>query len=189
MKKSTYHIPYSQNNGARSYMAAEAAARRVPPVPRRNHLFVHTLNFRLFHECRRKQLTSQGYDNRKKVGKITYSLLGPPPHPASVWGDVSASGKHRNREPLIWLTRSHVTTGGWFLFFFWPGRKRFIITKCFRSSLFVQFYLPRHIKLNFISFVKATKTLNKIVEKSRKSSALKIRTKQFNSSTTLKVNI
>lgn len=114
MKKRTYHIPYSQNNGACSYMAAEAAARRVPPVPRRNHLFVHTLNFRLFHECRRKQLTSQGYDNRKKVGKITSSLLGPPPHPASVWGDVSASGKHRNREPLIWLTRSHVTTGGFF---------------------------------------------------------------------------
>lgn len=115
-KKRTYHIPYSQNNGACSYMAAEAAARRVPPVPRRNHLFVHTLNFRLFHECRRKQLTSQGYDNRKKVGKITSSLLGPPPHPASVWGDVSASGKHRNREPLIWLTRSHVTTGGFFFF-------------------------------------------------------------------------
>lgn len=37
-KNMSYHIPYSQNNGARPYMAAQAAARRVPPVPRRNHL-------------------------------------------------------------------------------------------------------------------------------------------------------
>lgn len=64
----TYHIPYSQYNGARPYMAAKAAARRVPPVPRRNHLFLRTLNFRLFHECRWKQLTTQGYYIRKTTG-------------------------------------------------------------------------------------------------------------------------
>lgn len=35
--KSTYHVPNAQNNGARPDMAAEAATRRVPAVPRRNH--------------------------------------------------------------------------------------------------------------------------------------------------------
>lgn len=36
-RKASHHVPYSQNDGARPDMAAQAAARRVPPVPRRNH--------------------------------------------------------------------------------------------------------------------------------------------------------
>lgn len=36
-KGGSYHVPYPQNDGARPDMAAQAAARRVPPVPRRNH--------------------------------------------------------------------------------------------------------------------------------------------------------
>lgn len=34
----THHVPDSQDNGARPYMTTQAAARRVPSVPRRNHL-------------------------------------------------------------------------------------------------------------------------------------------------------
>lgn len=35
-----HHIPDAQDNGACSYMTAQAAAGRVPSVPRRNHLSV-----------------------------------------------------------------------------------------------------------------------------------------------------
>lgn len=96
----THHVPYSQNDGARSYMAAEAAARRVPPLPRQNHLCSFWKKDFLVHECWTKMnnVEVKQLDRNNscpaylRVRTVTYTVC--LNRCLSEWTD---------REPLIWL--------------------------------------------------------------------------------------
>lgn len=135
MKNPTYHIPYSKDNGARPYMAAKAAARRVPPVPRRNHNLswceFQAISWMLLMKINNSRLLCP---KKKKDGIVWRPcLLGPPPHPAYINNDVHPFPQVdflANREPLICLARPGVTWRGQD---FWPTSEG-MDAKCFSDQ-------------------------------------------------------